>query len=107
MSLNRFFCRRACLSRLSTVLLLSCLGSTSSAWAQSMDKPTQKVVLTVTGQIGVGNVGKEAHFDMGMLQKLPTHRFTTHTPWDKEAVTFTGFLLRDLVKTVKGTGTTV
>lgn len=105
--LNRFYCIRACLTRLTTVLFLSCLGSTSLVGAQSMDKPAQKVVLTVTGQIGVGNVGKEAHFDMGMLQKLPIHRFTTNTPWDKEAVTFTGFLLRDLVTTVKGTGTTV
>jgi hypothetical protein len=87
-------------------LLVGCLPwSVSPAWA--FDAPTGKVILKVSGHIGVTNVGKEAHFDLAMLQKLPAHTFTTLTPWDHQPTKFTGPLLRDVIAAVKGVGASV
>ena len=38
-----------------------------------------------------------AEWDLASLKKLPQKSFTTHTPWFKEAVTFTGPLVRDVL----------
>jgi hypothetical protein len=38
-----------------------------------------------------------AEWDLASLKKLPQKTFTTHTPWFKEAVTFTGPLVRDVL----------
>ncbi|KQP22102.1 hypothetical protein ASF43_25035 [Pseudorhodoferax sp. Leaf267] len=73
------------------MLLLCCLG-----WgmARAQPKPTGDVVLTVGGRPGAG---PRTAFDMKMLESLPQHSFTTHTPWYTEPVRFTGPLLRDVL----------
>ena len=38
-----------------------------------------------------------AEWDLASLKKLPKKTFTTHTPWFKEPVTFTGPLVRDVL----------
>jgi hypothetical protein len=38
-----------------------------------------------------------AELDLETLKKLPQQTFTTHTPWFKEPVTFTGPLVRDVL----------
>ncbi|MGL4434297.1 MAG: molybdopterin-dependent oxidoreductase [Giesbergeria sp.] len=75
------------------------------AWA--LEKPGGAVVLTVEGTVTQTNQGSQAQFDMQMLEKLPQHTFTTRTPWYPDAVTFTGPLLRDVIKAAGGQGSTI
>lgn len=42
-----------------------------------------------------------AEFDLAGLKKLPQHSFTTHTPWFKDPMTFTGPLMRDVLASAK------
>jgi hypothetical protein len=46
-------------------------------------------------------------FDLVSLKQLPQQTFTTHTPWYKKPVTFTGPLLRDVLNASKVKGTTI
>ncbi|GGY06306.1 molybdopterin-dependent oxidoreductase [Paludibacterium paludis] len=78
-----------------TVALVVCLALPFSACA--LDKPVGKPVLTLSGKITVRNETDKAVFDMAMLEKLPQRSFSTHTPWHKEAHTFTGPLLKDVL----------
>lgn len=65
--------------------------------AQALGRPKGRVVLTVSGRIGIRNAEKTAEFDMDMLAALPQHTFSTKTPWYPEAHKFTGPLLRDVL----------
>lgn len=42
-----------------------------------------------------------AEFDLAGLKKLPQQSFTTHTPWFKDPMTFTGPLMRDVLASAK------
>ena len=64
---------------------------------QALERPKGRVVLTVSGRIGIRNADKTAEFDMAMLAALPQHTFSTKTPWYPEAHKFTGPLLRDVL----------
>ena len=75
--------------------------------AHALEAPKERVVLTVTGKIGVKNAGETARFDMKMLEALPQHSFTTRTPWYDRPVKFTGPLLADVLAAVKANGTSV
>jgi hypothetical protein len=66
-----------------------------AAWA--LDKPSDPVVLTISGQVGVANAGKTAVFSMEMLAKLPQHKVFTKSPWYPAGAEFTGPLLRDVL----------
>lgn len=46
-----------------------------------------------------------AEWDLVSLKKLPQKTFTTHTPWFKEPVTFTGPLVRDVLAKAQLKGT--
>jgi hypothetical protein len=46
-----------------------------------------------------------AEFDLDSLKKLPQQSFTTHTPWFKDPMTFTGPLMRDVLASAKLKGT--
>ena len=46
-----------------------------------------------------------AEWDLASLKKLPQKTFTTHTPWFKEPVTFTGPLVRDVLAKAQLKGT--
>jgi len=72
--------------------------------AQDLERPRERVVLTVTGQIGATNQGSAAVFDMAMLEALPQHRFATRTPWEQGVVRFSGPLLRDVLALVQVRG---
>ncbi len=72
--------------------------------AQALDRPKGRVVLTVTGRIGIRNADKGAEFDMDMLAALPQQSFSTKTPWHAEARKFTGPLLRDVLAAVDAQG---
>jgi hypothetical protein len=75
--------------------------------AQALDEPKERVVLSVSGKIGVKNAGEMALFDMKMLEALPQHSFTTNTPWYERPVKFTGPLLADVLAAVKASGSVV
>ena len=72
--------------------------------AQALDRPKGRVVLTVSGRIGIRNTDKAAEFDMDMLAALPQHTFSTKSPWYPEAHKFTGPLLRDVLAAVDAQG---
>jgi hypothetical protein len=73
--------------------------------ALALDKPTQTVVLTLTGRIRMPNQADAAHFDMPMLEALPQTSFTTNTPWWTQPRKFTGPLLRDVLAAAGAHGT--
>lgn len=75
--------------------------------AQALEAPTGTVVLTLTGQLRTPNAGKDARFDMAMLERLPQTSFTTRTPWYAQARQFTGPLLRDVLRAAGAHGTTL
>lgn len=72
--------------------------------AHALDRPKGRVVLTLTGRIGIRNADRGAEFDMDMLAALPQHSFSTKTPWYPEARKFTGPLLRDVLAAVDAQG---
>lgn len=82
------------LLRVALMLGLSALGFTAAA----LDKPSGPVVLTVTGNVSQKNAADGARFDMAMLEKLPQRSFTARTPWYPQSMTFSGPLLRDVLK---------
>jgi hypothetical protein len=89
--------RRHCLAACAALIL-------AAPAAQALDRPKGRVVLTVTGRIGIRNADKAAEFDMDMLAALPQHAFSTKTPWYPQAHRFTGPLLRDVLAAVGAQG---
>lgn len=87
--------RRFTPTSLKAALLLAAALAATPGWA--LDKPSGKVVLTLSGKVEQTNSAKGATFDMAMLEKLPQHTFTTQTPWYPKPVKFTGPLLRDVL----------
>jgi hypothetical protein len=81
--------------------LLGWLLALSAPLAAALDPPSSKVLLTVTGKVPAPN-GPDgtATFDIGLLERLPRHSFTTKTPWYAKPRKFTGVLLRDLLDAV-------
>jgi hypothetical protein len=73
--------------------------------AAALDKPTQSVVLTVSGRVRMPNQGDAANFDMPMLEAMPQTAFTTQTPWWSQPRKFTGPLLRDVLAAAGAQGT--
>jgi hypothetical protein len=87
------------------LLLLGAMALATQA--QALEPPKERVVLTVSGKIGVKNGGETARFDMKQLAALPQHSFTTNTPWYDRPVKFTGPLVADVLAAVKASGNTV
>ncbi len=77
------------------------------AAADALPMPKGKVILTISGTIGVFNVDNTARFDRDMLEAMGQSSFTTTTPWYDGPVTFTGVPMATLMQTVKATGETV
>lgn len=93
--------RRAALRLAAGLVLVTLAGF---AAAQGLPYPKGRVILTLSGQIGQPNRGKDAVFDMVMLEALPQHSFTTRTPWYDRPVKFTGPLLSDVLAAAKVQG---
>ncbi|WP_445003266.1 molybdopterin-dependent oxidoreductase [Halomonas mongoliensis] len=75
--------------------------------ALALETPTGTVLLKVGGEIGVTNVGDEAHFDREMLLSLPQRQTLTATPWHDGTVAFSGPLGRELLAAVEARGETL
>lgn len=90
-------------------LLLMALGfGLSQAWAaEPLAAPTGRVLLTISGNIGITNSSTNsdlgqavAEFDLALLDALPQHEFNTETPWTNGMHRFSGVLLTDLLQRV-------
>ena len=66
-----------------------------------------KVILTVTGNVQKRGDVEAIDFDLAALAKLPQTSFSTRTPWYAQPRKFTGVLLKDLLTSVGGSGTTL
>jgi hypothetical protein len=60
--------------------------------------PTEPIVLTVRGRLGLAHVEAVVTFDIPMLERLGLIRFTTPTAWTDVPVTFEGILLSRLLE---------
>ncbi|MDH4449462.1 MAG: molybdopterin-dependent oxidoreductase [Rhodoferax sp.] len=89
-------------SRMLCVLLTATLWSATAAW--SLEPARGKVILTITGKVGVKNSPQGAEFDLSMIENMPQRTFTTQTPWDKKPTQFQGPLLRDVLAAAKADG---
>lgn len=58
--------------------------------------PINDVVLTLTGDIGITNVGDTLQFDMSTLENLGLVKYTVDDPWLNTSVTYTGVLMSEL-----------
>ena len=82
------------------------LGATT-ARAATLEKPAGTPILTISGTIGVTNVGNTAVFDRPMLEALGMISFRTHTPWYSQPSTFEGVPMTVLMERVQATGVTL
>lgn len=94
--------RRGAFARLGA--LLGAWGGVSAAWAlprggaqAERGAATDPVVLTLRVLIK-GQPEREITMSMAELAALPQHSFSTRTPWYPKARTFTGPLLRELLR---------
>ena len=87
--------------------LLALAAAAPLSFAQSLDAPKGRAILSISGKIDLKNKGDLATFDMAMIEKLPQHSFTTRTPWYDKPVKFSGPRLADVLAAVKASGTTV
>lgn len=115
--MNHAITRRAATAALACLTL----GGTPPLIAQAADKapvgaatqpdklppPKGSVILTVSGNIGVRNTPDAAVFDAAMVRALPAQSLHTQTPWYKQAVTFKGPRLKDLLEAVGAKGKTL
>lgn len=89
------------------VLIIGVAFCALAVAAELLPAPTKDVVLTVSGNIEHMNAPGAAHFDLAMLEALPSHGFVTRTPWTDSDVEFTGPLVRDVMRLVGARGTVV
>jgi len=92
------------LTLFTTFLFLS-LGGVKPVVGATLPVPTERVLLTVSGNVEHGNVvpanaKHQATFDLAMLKQLPQHQLLTTTPWTDGIQSFTGVLLKDLLARV-------
>ena len=92
-------------------LAAALIGATMPRLARAADTslpmPASKVVLTISGKIGISNVGDTAKFDREMLEALGWTSFITSTPWYDVPVTFAGVRMAKLMQTVRADGEAV
>ena len=92
-------------------LAAALIGATMPRLARAADTalpmPASKVVLTISGKIGIFNVGDTAKFDREMLEALGWTSFITSTPWYDVPVTFAGVRMAKLMQTVRADGEAV
>ena len=65
------------------------------------------MILTITGNVQKRGGAEAIDFDLTALEMLPQTSFSTRTPWYAQPRKFTGVLLKDLLASVGGSGTTL
>jgi hypothetical protein len=93
---------------LSGAQALSVLGlPLRSVAAPSLVPPRGRIVLTVTGAIGITNAPGRADFDLDTLERLGLRRLRTWTPWTEGEIDFEGVWARRLMEAVHAKGAEV
>jgi hypothetical protein len=92
------------LNRRSIVLGAIGAATIGTARAQALGTPSGRVILTISGNIGVRNAGDTAAFDRDMLEALGMTSITTATPWHQGRVTFEGVPMARLLAHVQARG---
>lgn len=82
-------------------VLVAFAGLSAQAAESSLGQPKGRVLLTVSGEIGVTNEGDTARFDLDMLNTLESHSFETATIWTEGEQVFTGVTLKALLQRLK------
>ena len=75
--------------------------------AQDAATAAPKVILTITGSVQKRAGAEGIDFDLPALATLPQTSFSTKTPWYAQPRKFTGVLLKDLLASVGGSGSTL
>jgi hypothetical protein len=60
--------------------------------------PTDKVVLTMEGNISQKNVGETLQFDMATLESIGLVQYKVNDPFEKKSIVYSGVLLSELLK---------
>ncbi len=90
------------------IVLVALAVAFSSGPLAAFEQPTGRVILEIGGKITHSNDGDGgAVFDREMLEELGLTEIVTDTPWTKGLVRFEGVLVRDLLKAVGATGTSI
>lgn len=84
------------------ILTLAC--SAISSAAEPLPEPSGTVILTVSGDIPVTNVGESAQFDLDGLRALGLSSIETTTIWTDGKQVFQGVSLKDLLARLNATG---
>jgi hypothetical protein len=105
-------CRRLGVKPLSRALIFAMLlivasGELAKAQDQSLPKPTQQVILTLTGNIDRTNSDSGARFDRPMLEALGLQALRTSTAWTEGVVEFEGVPALRVMEAVGARGETV
>lgn len=82
--------------RLFSFLTAAIIFIAPSAFA--LDAPKGPVILTIKGNITQANAGKDAQFDLAMLDQLPGRQATMRTPWTEGDTSFSGPLVRAILE---------
>ncbi|MGQ7844294.1 molybdopterin-dependent oxidoreductase [Granulosicoccus sp. 3-233] len=83
-----------------SVLCIILSFSVQGVHADNLPAPSGKVLLTITGNMTLPNVGNEVHLDIATLESLPTTEFVTSSPWHESAERYTGVRLNDLLSAI-------
>ncbi len=70
----------------------------------ALDKPKGEVILRVTGNVASPNDGKDAVFDLEMLEALKGRTASMETPWTKGKTEFQGPLIRAVLEAAGADG---
>lgn len=104
---NEAITRRDLTRRALGLGLLGTLATTlpaASPRAESLAKPTERPILTMSGKIRNFNAADTAVFDRPMLEALGMSSFETKTPWDDQKARFEGPLMTRLLEAVGAYG---
>ena len=74
----------------SLLVILVFIGVAGQLNAQEIPRPTEDIILTVTGSISNTNSTDKAEFDRPMLENIGMVEITTMTPWYDDEITFSG-----------------
>jgi len=91
-------------SKVKFLLPLILLLMSQNLFAGSLDNPTGKVILTVSGNIGNTNSGDKALFDRDMLEALGVSELALETQWTEGRQVFNGVLGSKILDAVAASG---
>jgi len=97
---NRGVGTRTCCSRTTAAIVtfaILCIA-TALSYADALPAPEGPVLLKITGNLRLPNVGDELHLDKQTLEAFELVTFSTHTIQSEGLQAFTGVRLSDLFK---------